>query len=360
MNLLEAQQKLAYALQEPPAAAGALVKTREKRVSVASSQLGAAQTALGRAKNEYSPVGTLYPRKSTGRRTALARWIVGKDNPLTARVAINHVWMRHFGEPLVTSIDDFGVKSEPPSHPQLLDWLAVEFRENGWSMKHIHRLMVTSSAYRMQSWSNQNDHPNLGVDRENRYLWRMNQRRMEAEVVRDSILAAAGELDPTVGGPELDHHEGQRSRRRSLYFTHTPNENMPFLKLFDLADAEGCYRRYESIVPQQALALSNSEMSFSHSHLLARKISDKVGQNAQHFVIRAFESVLGREPSRNEKEESLKFLEQQKALLKNPLKLTIFESGTSGRLPPSTDLSLRAREGLVHVLFNRNEFVTIR
>ncbi len=269
MNLLEAQQKLAYALQEPPAAAGALVKTREKRVSVASSQLRAAQTALGRAKNEYSPVGTLYPRKSTGRRTALARWIIGKDNPLTARVAINHVWMRHFGEPLVTSIDDFGVKSEPPSHPQLLDWLAVEFRENGWSMKHIHRLMVTSSAYRMQSWSNQNDHPNLGVDRENRYLWRMNQRRMEAEVVRDSILAAAGELDPTVGGPELDHHEGQRSRRRSLYFTHTPNENMPFLKLFDLADAEGCYRRYESIVPQQALALSNSEMSFSHSHLLA-------------------------------------------------------------------------------------------
>ena len=360
MNLLEAQQKLAHALQEPPAAVGALVKTREKRVSVASSQLRAAQTALGRAKNEYSPVGTLYPRTSTGRRTALGRWITREDNPLTARVAINHIWMRHYGEPLVTSIEDFGVKSDPPSHPQLLDWLAVEFIENNWSMKHIHRLMVTSSAYRMQSWPSQKDHPNLTEDRENRYLWRMNQRRMEAEVVRDSILAVAGELDPTVGGPELDHHEGQRSRRRSLYFTHTPNESMPFLKLFDLADAEGCYRRYESIVPQQALALSNSEMSFSHSHLLARRISAKVGRNAKHFVERAFERVLGREPSQSEKEESLKFLERQTALLENPQQLTSFESGSSAELPPSLDPSLRAREGLVHVLFNRNEFVTIR
>ena len=360
MNLLEAQQKLAHALQEPPAAVGALVKTREKRVSVASSQLRAAQTALGRAKNEYSPVGTLYPRTSTGRRTALGRWITREDNPLTARVAINHIWMRHYGEPLVTSIEDFGVKSDPPSHPQLLDWLAVEFIENSWSMKHIHRLMVTSSAYRMQSWPSQKDHPNLTEDRENRYLWRMNQRRMEAEVVRDSILAVTGELDPTVGGPELDHHEGQRSRRRSLYFTHTPNESMPFLKLFDLADAEGYYRRYESIVPQQALALSNSEMSFSHSHLLARRISDKVGRNAKQFVENTFESVLGREPSQSEREESLKFLEQQTALLENPQQLTSFESGSSAELPPSTDPSLRAREGLVHVLFNRNEFVTIR
>ncbi len=360
MSLLEAQQKLAYALQEPPAAAGTLVKTREKRVSVANSQLRAAQTALGQAKNEYSPIGILYPRTSTGRRTALGRWITREENPLTARVAINHIWMRHFGEPLVTSIEDFGVKSDPPSHPHLLDWLAVEFMENNWSMKHIHRLMVTSSAYRMQSWPSRKDHPNLKEDPENRYLWRMNQRRMEAEVVRDSILAAAGELDPTVGGPELDHHQGQRSRRRSLYFTHTPNENMPFLKLFDLADAEGCYRRYESIVPQQALALSNSEMSFSHSHLLARKISNKVGKNAKRFVVSAFESVLGREPSQGEKEESLKFLERQTALLGNSRQLTRFESGPSAELPPSTDPSLRAREGLVHVLFNRNEFVTIR
>ncbi len=101
-------------------------------------------------------------------------------------------------------------------------------------------------------------------------------------------------------------------------------------------------------------------MSFSHSHLLARKISDKVGQNAKHFVERVFERVLGREPSRGELEESLKFLGQQTALLVNPQELTQFESGSSGELPPSTDPSLRAREGLVHVLFNRNEFVTIR
>ena len=359
-NLLEAQQKLADALRAPPSTNETLKNTREKRVTVATGQLSAAQEALGKAKNEYSPVGELYPKKSTGRRTALARWMTRKDNPLTARVAINHIWMRHFGEPLVASVDDFGVRVAPPTQPELFDWLAVEFTENNWSMKHIHRLMVTSSAYRMQSWPTGPNHPNLAIDSENRYFWRMNQRRMEAEMVRDSVLSVAGELDPTIGGPELDHYTGQRSRRRSLYFTHTPNESMVFLKLFNQADPFGCYRRYESIVPQQALALSNSEMSFTQSHLLARKLSDKVGDDANEFVANAFERILGREPSKEEEAESLKYLLQQARLLKDPKKLTRFEWGTPGEVPPSTDPSLRARESLVHVLFNRNEFVTIR
>ncbi len=359
-DLLEAQQRLAEALRAPPSTNETLMNTREKRVTVATAQLSAAQKALGTAKKEYSPVGELHPKKSTGRRSALARWMTRKDNPLTARVAINHIWMRHFGEPLVASVEDFGVRAEPPSHPELFDWLAVELMENNWSMKHVHRLMVTSSAYRMRSWPSEPNHPNLAVDAENRYLWRMNQQRMEAEMVRDSVLSVAGELDPTVGGPELDHYAGQRSRRRSLYFTHTPNENMLFLKLFDQADPNGCYRRYESIVPQQALALSNSEMSFTHSHLLARKISDNVGGDSNEFVAAAFERVLGREPSKAEEAESLKYLREQTRLLKDPAKLTKFESAAAGEVPPSTDPPLRARESLVHVLFNRNEFVTIR
>ena len=359
-DLLEAQQRLAEALRAPPSTNETLMNTREKRVTVATAQLSAAQKALGTAKKEYSPVGELHPKKSTGRRSALARWMTRKDNPLTARVAINHIWMRHFGEPLVASVEDFGVRAEPPSHPELFDWLAVELMENNWSMKHVHRLMVTSSAYRMRSWPSEPNHPNLAVDAENRYLWRMNQQRMEAEMVRDSVLSVAGELDPTVGGPELDHYAGQRSRRRSLYFTHTPNENMLFLKLFDQADPNGCYRRYESIVPQQALALSNSEMSFTHSHLLARKISDNVGGDSNEFVAAAFERVLGREPSKAEEAESLKYLREQTRLLKDPAKLTNFESAAAGEVPPSTDPPLRARESLVHVLFNRNEFVTIR
>jgi hypothetical protein len=283
-----------------------------------------------------------------------------RDNPLTARVAVNHIWMRHFGEPLVASVDDFGVKAKPPSHPELLDWLAVELMESNWSMKHMHRLMVTSSTYRMQSTAGRPDHPNVSKDFGNRYLWRMNPRRMEAETLRDSLLFVAGELDRTIGGPELDHYAGQRSRRRSLYFTHTPSENMQFLKLFDLADAAGCYRRFESIVPQQALALSNSEMSFTQSRLLARKISGTVGDSSARFVAAAFRRVLARSPATREMSESLKFLEAQAQLLRDPGKLTRLESGGTSEVAAAADPLLRARESLVHVLINRNEFVTIR
>jgi hypothetical protein len=252
------------------------------------------------------------------------------------------------------------VRAKPPSHPELLDWLALEFMESNWSMKHMHRLMVTSSTYRMSSSAGRSNHPNFSTDSKNRYLWRMNQRRMEAETIRDSTLFVAGELDRTIGGPELDEYAGQTSRRRSLYFTQTPSEKMLFLKLFDLADPAGCYRRFESIVPQQALALSNSQMSFTHSRLLARKISDRVGDNASEFVVNVFKRVLARAPSTEEEIESLKFLQQQAHLLKDSRKLTEFKSGEASEVPAATDPALRARESLVHVLINRNEFVTIR
>jgi len=360
INLLDAQQQLADAFRALPANEREAEQVREKRVMVATSQLKAAQQAIGKAKDEYTPIGKLYPKTSSGRRTALARWMTRKDNALTARVAINHIWMRHFGEPLVASVDDFGIRAKPPSHPELLDWLAMEFMETNWSMKHIHRLMVTSSTYRMRSSAIRLNHPNLSVDSRNRYLWRMNQRRMEAETVRDSTLFVAGELDQTIGGPELDEYSGQTSRRRSLYFTHTPSENMLFLKLFDLADPAGCYRRFESIVPQQALALSNSQLSFTQSRLLARQISGRVGDNARDFVTAAFKRVLAREPSTEEAIESLKFLQQQAKLLKDSTKLTKFKSGEVSEVPAAADPSLRARESLVHVLINRNEFVTIR
>jgi len=146
-----------------------------------------------------------YPAESTGRRLALARWIASAENPLTARVAMNHLWMRHFGKPIVPTVFEFGRHGRPPSHPALLDWLATEFVREGWSMKKMHRLMVTSSAYRMESSADASD---AEIDKDNRYLWRMNSRRMEAEAIRDSILQVAGVLDPAMGGPE-------RRRRRS-------------------------------------------------------------------------------------------------------------------------------------------------
>lgn len=135
---------------------------------------------------------------------------------------------------------------------------------------------------------------------------------------------------------------------------------MLFLKLFDSPDPTGCYRRFESIVPQQALALFNSEISFTQSRLLARKIFGKVGGNSHQFVATAFERVLARAPSTQEEAESLKFLQQQAQLLKDSTKLSQFKSGEASHVPAAADPFLRARESLVHVLINRNEFVTIR
>ena len=270
---------------------------REKKVAAATKRLSRAQDALGKAAKEYTPLGKIYPKKSSGRRTALAKWITNRDNPLTARVAVNHIWMRHFGEPLVPTVSNFGLNGRPPTHPELLDWLAVEFIESGWSMKKLHKLMLASNTYRMQSGVRDADHPNLAIDADNHWYWRMNPRRMEAEIVRDSVLHVAGELDTTMGGPELDEAMGQTSRRRSLYFTHTPNSQMQFLKLFDGGNATECYERYESIIPQQALALSNSKLSLSMARLLTGKLQKGAAADDVKFIKTAFETVLGRPPT---------------------------------------------------------------
>src|SRR5262249_41249532 len=162
-------------------------------------------------------------------------------------------WMRHFGKPLVPTVINFGRNGKPPSHPELLDWLANELMDRNWSMKAMHRLMVTSNAYRMESRVADARNPNLEKDPENRFLWHMNERRMEAEAVRDSILFLAGQLDTTMGGPEIDETEAEVSRRRSVYFRNTPESQVSFLKLFDAPDPIECYARAENTVPQQAL-----------------------------------------------------------------------------------------------------------
>ena len=164
----------------------------------------------------YPPLTPVYPDSSTGRRSALARWITHPDNPLTARMAINQIWMHHFDTPLVPSVFDFGRNGKPPTNPALLDWLAVELRSQGWKMKPIHRLIVTSAAYRMESAGGGPDDPNLARDPANLYYWRMNPRRMEAEAVRDNVLHVAGSLDRTIGGPDLDPELGLKSTAPQL------------------------------------------------------------------------------------------------------------------------------------------------
>jgi hypothetical protein len=294
---------------------------------------------------------------------ALARWITDRGDPLAARVAVNHIWMRHFGVPLVPTEHDFGLNGQPPSHPELLDWLAVEFMEAGWRMKPLHRLIVTSAAYRRASSDAAATPGDRDSDPENRYLWRMNSRRMEAEAVRDSVLAVAGALDPTRGGPEFDPEQGLTKPRRSIYFRITKEKKVPFLAMFDGPNVLECYRRTESVVPQQALALANSPLSIAQSRLLAKSLTTEVGaapETDQVFINTAFEQILSRPATTLETTESATFLREQAQLFQTAASLEHFSSGDEAPTKPSPDPRQRARENLIHVLFNHNEFLTIR
>ena len=378
-DLLEARQELTEALlnpnpkdekgdQEKSAKKDGKEEDEEKfadqkRIKEAQSKLQAALDALKGPGETYTPIGESYPRTTTGRRTALARWIANKENPLTARVAVNHIWLRHFGEGIVSTMFNFGSSGQPPSNPELLDWLAMEFMDSGWSMKHMHRLMVLSNTYQQQSWA-PSESTNREKDPDNIYLWRMNPRRMEAEAVRDSLLYLSGQLDAEMGGPEIAADKGQDLFRRSLYFQHTPDTQMPFLRLWDAASPNECFRRTESITPHQALSLSNSKLSLQTSRLLAGILNDQVGESesaTSQFVDNAFDKLVGRLPSADERAESEKYIREQALLYADAGDLKPFETGEKNeQVPPASDPHLRARESFVHVMFNHNEFVTIR
>jgi hypothetical protein len=307
-----------------------------------------------RAKTSFRdvPSNKPYARVSTGRRLALARWIVDRRNPLTARVAVNQIWMRHFGEPLVTSTFDFGLRTQRPIHHELLDWLAVEFMESGWSMKHLHRLIVTSQAYQMQSTGGKADVENARIDPDNHYLWRMNVRRMEAEVVRDSLLHLAGRLDMRMGGPDLPVKAAETINRRSLYYRYARGDRIPFLVMFDAPSVEECYRRDETIVPQQALALVNSGVALARAAEIAATIDNEAGKSdtadvRTAFVISAFERLLGRAPTDGEQRECAQALDRLGSVF-----------ATEGQAKQLAHL--KARAALVHVLINHNDFMSIR
>jgi hypothetical protein len=343
---LEAQKgvlvaRQAQRLAKPPQRAAAQAKVKEAEAVLAKAE-----------ENHRQPPGVAftrrptatYPKQSTGRRLALAQWLGDPRNPLTARVAMNHVWLRHFGEAIVPSVFDFGRNGRPPSHPALLDWLAAEFMANRWSMKHVHRLIVTSNAYRQSSTP---DADSLAKDPDNRYLWRYGSRRVEAEVVRDSVLFVSGQLDARLGGPDVDHNQGLTVSRRSLYFRHAAEKQMEFLKLFDLAATSECYQRKDSILPQQALALANSELTVRAARVLASKLHQQAVADGAAFVQAAFEQVLARPATHEELLECVAFLTEQTRQLQNVPMVT-------------SDPPLRARESLVKTLFNHHDFVTIR
>jgi len=376
LKLLTSQHALAAAKAALSAEGMPPDDKKTKAVTDADAAVVAASTAVEAAKKAaaepfeaYTRFTAVYPSSSTGRRLALARWITSRDNPLTARVAVNHLWLRHFHQPLVSTVFDFGINGKPASHPELLDWLACELMENGWKMKPLHRLIVTSRAYQMSSSPGPEDlslaAANAAKDPENRQLWRQNSYRMEAEIVRDATFHVAGQLDKTMSGPDLDPAAGLTLGRRSVYFRTSKEKKMTFLATFDSANPVECYQRPESISPQQSLAMSNSPLTLAQSRILAATLSEKVSAETpanatSAFVRLAFQTILVREPRDAEQQECVRFLEQQSERFRSGSTLTTFTGGVENANKPSADPAQRARENLVHVLFNHNDFVTVR
>lgn len=342
------------AIAKEVAAAGEALEKSLRKVEEPSEQyatLAGAQWAATRFLNSGKDDPTVtFPPRSSGRRKALAEWITDRRNPLTARVAANHIWSRHLGTPLVSTVFDFGRKGSPPTNPELLDWLAAELRDSGWSMKHLHRLIVQSSTYRMSS-SAFGAEANVAKDQDNLRLWRRNSSRLESQAVRDAILALAGTLDPTRGGPPVPLASQAESTRRSLYFFHSNNERNLFLTMFDEALVKECYRREQSIVPQQALALTNSRLVLDASRPIADRLTRELAERGRGadddvaFIRLAFAAVLGSEPSVAEVEASVQALAAWKKL----------PEAQAGDATPRF-----ARANLIWVLLNHNDFVTLR
>jgi len=339
-------QSAKEALDKATAAAAAEVQPTDK----VSEFVGAKWTPTRFLSSGGDDPAPGFSPRSTGRRSALARWIADRRNPLTARVAVNHLWTRHFGTPLVATVFDFGRKGQPPTHPELLDWLASEFIDSGWSMKHVHRLIVQSATYRLSSSSSGAD-ANVAKDPDNVHLWRRTPSRLESQAVRDSLLALAGMLDPTRGGPPVPQAQQADSKRRSLYFFHSNNERNLFLTMFDEALVTDCYRRDQSIIPQQALAMTNSQLVLDLSRPIAERIakylmtSSQPADSDEAFIRAAFLMLLVSDPTATELAASSRSLDAWRKLP---------EAGQG-------DAAIGfARANLVWVLLNHNDFITLR
>jgi hypothetical protein len=310
--------------------------------------------------------------KSSHRRRGFAEWLVSRQNPLTARVMVNRIWQHHFGEGIVRTPSNYGKLGEPPTHPELLDWLAVEFmsggageresggvgdretrgqgakripqsairnpqssdpqsairnpQSEGWSIKRMHRLMMTSQAYQMAS----NDSvANVAIDPENRLLWRMPRLRLEAEIIRDQILAVAGNLDHALGGPAvfpyIDPKLFQSSTkrtwpgkpdndastwRRSLYVYSKRSIRYPLFETFDQPNLiNSCERRNRSTISPQALLLMNNNFVINEAKYFAERLRREAGDDARAQVERAFRLALGRAPTAFERAKTVEFIQ---------------------------------------------------
>jgi hypothetical protein len=272
-------------------------------------------------------------------RRDLAQWLTRPDHPLTARVFVNRVWQHHFGKGLVATPNDFGLRGTPPSHPELLDWLAREFVAHCWSIKHLHRLMVLSATYRQAEKSPKAARART-VDPDNRLLWHMPRSRLEGETLRDAALAVSGELNPAVGGPmvrlplepevyQLIFTEGEpdglwpvtpderQHARRSIYLFAKRNVRLPLLEAFDQPDRLfSCPARGQSIFAPQALILLNGPFMQGRAKAFAGRLASECGPDRGRQVERAYRLALGRLPDPAEAATALTFFTDQEALLR--------------------------------------------
>ena len=263
------------------------------------------------------------PFKKGSGRLELAESIVRPDNPLTARVLVNRIWMHHFGAGLARQASDFGVRSEPPSHPELLDYLASTFIEEGWSIKQLHRAIVLSSTYQQSS----DDRPDLEqVDPENRLLARTNRQRLEFEAVRDSILAVAGTLEPTIGGKSVNLTKLPYSLRRTIYGLVDRQDLPDMFQVFDFASPDvSTEQRARTTVPQQALFAMNSPFVLEQAQKLAVRAME--GSPAER-VRALYRLALERDPTPEEVEFGVKFIASQQA--------AISKLAPVGQIPPAS------------------------
>jgi hypothetical protein len=292
---------------------------------------------------------------SSLRRLALARWIASPENPLTARVIVNRVWQFHFGEGLVRTASDFGVMGEPPTHPELLDWLADWFVKEGWSIKKLHRLILSSNTWRMSKVWN----PSYGaIDPENRLLWRVHYRRLDVEAIRDSVLAITDRLSHRMYGPSmypevpkeaLDGHsdpdkiwkpfDEKDASRRTVYAFVKRSMVVPLLEVLDLCDTtRSSAKRTITTVAPQALTLFNGDFINRQSGYLADRLLREAGSDSGKQVERAYLLALGRLPSAAEMDAMKQFLTKENV------------SGQTSRLDRA------ALREMCRVIFNLNEF----
>lgn len=283
------------------------------------------------------PLGVLLPdgapelpQDTPKPRLQLAQWITSPDNPLTPRVMVNRIWQYHFGRGLVGTANDFGRMGERPTHPELLDYLANEFVKSGFSIKHMQRLILLSNTFR-QSSAPTDAAVSSQKDADNKLLWRFNRRRLEAEEIRDAMLATAGDLNLKAVGPSvlvpIDQElvqalykpsqwavtkDENEHRRRSVYLMAKRNLRLPFMEVFDSPDTQvSCPRRESSTHPPQALELLNGRLSNQQADVLAARLMTEGGKDRAKQVEMAYRLVAGRAPNPREKQLALEFLKTQ-------------------------------------------------